>query len=123
MTEAQMESDFKPGQASHAIWVRGLYMILFFFLYEIAEVVIGAVAVLQFLIVLFSGNRNGRMLQFGRQLSAYSYEVFLFQTFNTETKPFPFSDWPKGEEAPKENGNGGKREVAALESPPPEKGG
>ncbi len=118
-----MESDFKPGQASRSVWVRALYMILFFFLYEIAEAVIGVVVVLQFLIVLLSGSRNGRLLQFGRQLSAYAYEVFLFQTFNTETKPFPFSDWPKAEETPKKEGSEGKREIAALESPPPENGG
>ena len=118
-----MVSDVKQNRASPSIWIRGLYMILFFVLYEIAEVVIGAVVVVQFLVVLATGSRNPRLLKFGRQLSAYAYQVFLFQTFNTEVKPFPFSDWPQGEEAKGRNGSGAKKEVAALEAPPVNGGG
>ena len=30
----------------------------------------------------------------GKNLSAYVYQIFQFQTFNSETRPFPFADWP-----------------------------
>lgn len=114
-----MATDAKQYLAPRLLWTRSLYMILFFFLYEIAEVVIGAVVVVQFLIALLTGSRNVRLLSFGRQLSAYAYEVFLFQTFNTETKPFPFGDWPKGNDGSGQTGNGSRKEIAALEAPPP----
>ena len=52
------------------------------------------VVVVQFLLVLFTGRVNWRLLQFGNNLSAYFYALLRFQTFNTEVRPFPFADWP-----------------------------
>jgi hypothetical protein len=44
--------------------------------------------------VLFTGGANEPVLRFGRNLGAYIRQVLEFQTFNTELRPFPFSDWP-----------------------------
>jgi len=76
------------------VWIRLLYMILFTILYSIAEVVIFAVAVYQFLYVLFTGNKDDKILNLGKSLSAYVYQVLQFLTFNTESKPYPMGDWP-----------------------------
>ncbi|MCF6208256.1 MAG: DUF4389 domain-containing protein [Ghiorsea sp.] len=88
-----------------SVWIRLLYMILFTILYSIAEVVIFAVAVYQFLSVLFTGNKDEKILNLGKSLSAYVYQVLQFLTFNTETKPYPMGDWPEANilatEAPK----------------------
>ena len=51
-------------------------------------------AVIQFFIVLFTGGANEQLLRFGNNLSAYVYRILRFQTFNTESQPFPFADWP-----------------------------
>jgi len=75
-------------------WIRGLFMLLFIALYNVAAMVIGAVAVMQFAWKLVSGNANPRLTRFGEQLSLYFYQVMRFMTFNTEEKPFPFADWP-----------------------------
>ena len=77
-----------------SVWIRLLYMILFTILYSIAEVVIFAVAVYQFLSVLFTGNKDEKILNLGKSLSAYVYQVLQFLTFNTESKPYPMGDWP-----------------------------
>ncbi|MDQ7003758.1 MAG: DUF4389 domain-containing protein [Ghiorsea sp.] len=76
------------------VWMRLLYMILFAILYSIAEVVIFAVVVYQFLTVLFTGNKDERILKLGQSLSLYVCEVFQFLTFNSETKPYPMGEWP-----------------------------
>ena len=75
-------------------WIRGLFMLLFVAIYNIAAILIGAVAVLQFAWKLVTGETNPRLLSFGEDLSRYFYQILRFLTFNTETKPFPFEEWP-----------------------------
>ncbi|NKB59216.1 MAG: DUF4389 domain-containing protein [Alphaproteobacteria bacterium] len=75
-------------------WIRGLFMLLFVAIYNVAAVLIGAVAVLQFAWKLVTGEPNPRLTSFGEDLSRYFYQILRFQTFNTETKPFPFEEWP-----------------------------
>ena len=85
------------------VWIRLLYMLLFWIIYCVAEVVLGAVVVFQFLFVLFSGNRNEKLLGFGGQLSTFIYQVLRFLTFNSETRPYPFADWPAAEASEKQS--------------------
>ncbi len=77
-------------------WIRGLYMLLFAFLYSLAEIVVAAVALFQFIAVLFTGGPNQRLLTFGYSLSRYIAQILRFVTYNSELKPYPFSTWPKG---------------------------
>ena len=77
------------------IWMRGMYMLIFALVYSIAEIVIAGVVVLQFGFALFTGQINDSLKHFGQQLSTYVYQIFRFQTFNSEYKPFPFDEWDK----------------------------
>ncbi len=80
---------------SRSTWLRLLFMIVLGFAYGISRVVVGAVVVLQFLIVLFTGETNARLQHFGRSLSTYTYQILLYLTYNAEERPFPFDlDWP-----------------------------
>jgi hypothetical protein len=81
---------------SRTTWIRGLYMLLFALLYGIAELLVLAVALFQFITVLITGAVNERLLPLGRGLSVYIYQVMLYLTYGTEEKPFPFSPWPRG---------------------------
>ena len=92
-----MAPDLKENFSNTTTWGRALFMILFAIIYSVAEVVIGAVVVIQFFFVLFSGATNPRLLRFGSQLSRFIYQVFLYLTYNREDKPFPFADWPSDE--------------------------
>ena len=91
-----MSDDIKKNISDINIWKRALFMLLFALLYGLAEVVIWAVVLLQFFIVLFTGSKNERLLEFGQNLTTFIYQIILFQTFNTERRPFPFGDWPDG---------------------------
>lgn len=84
----------KPAINERTIWNRGLYMLLFAVLFSVARIVGYAVIVLQFLFVLFGGSTNQRLLIFGDELSRYIYQIMQYLTFNSEERPYPFSEWP-----------------------------
>ena len=92
MTENVKDNIKKP-----STWKRGLYMLLFSFLSRIAEVVLFAVVVLQFLLKLLTDNTNERLAKLGQGISTYLYQVFQYLSFNSDYHPYPFGAWPKGE--------------------------
>lgn len=92
MTENVKDNIKKP-----STWKRGLYMLLFAFLSRIAEVVLFAVVVLQFLLKLLTDNTNERLAKLGQGISTYLYQVFQYLSFNSDYHPYPFGAWPKGE--------------------------
>jgi hypothetical protein len=75
-------------------WVRGLYMLLFVLIYGIAELLVLAIALFQFVSMLLVRRTNQRLLAFGPGLAAFIREIVLFWTYNTDTKPYPFGPWP-----------------------------
>jgi hypothetical protein len=95
-----MSEDIKQNLKSHSTWMRGLYMLLYIIFARIAELVLGAVIVFQFLLKLFTGETNERLLKLGQGLSTYIYQTFQYLSFNTEYQPYPFGAWPKGEPKP-----------------------
>jgi len=91
-----MGDDIRQNLHNRTTWWRALYMVLFMVIYGIAEFVITAVVLFQFLSVLFTGGSNERLLMLGQNLSTYIYQIMLFLTFNSDEKPYPFDDWPDG---------------------------
>jgi hypothetical protein len=77
-------------------WVRGFFMLIFFaIVYYLLSLLIAAIALFQFGSLLFTGKLNLFLLTFGRSLSLYSQQVISFLTYNSEQKPFPFTEWPR----------------------------
>jgi hypothetical protein len=97
-----MNTSVKSNITRRSTWLRALYMVLFAVIYNVTEIVLIAVVVLQFVLVLFSAETNQRLLAFGKGLSMYVYQIFLFLTYNSEEMPFPFSPWPPAEQSPTE---------------------
>jgi hypothetical protein len=71
-------------------------MLLFWLIYNVVELLVMAVAIFQFISMLFTGKTNTALLQFGQGLSTFIYQMMRFFTFTSEQKPFPFSVWPAG---------------------------
>lgn len=92
-----MDEQMKSRLTSSDVWVRGLYIILFAIAWGLSELLLAVTVLFQFLAVLVTGSANGRLLRFGQNLSRYHYQIARFVSFNTEEKPFPFSDWPDEE--------------------------
>ena len=92
-----MSNDVKQNLKSQSTWMRGLYMLIYMVFYTIADIVLFAIIVFQFLMKLFTGNTNDRLLKLGQGLSTYIYQVLQYLSFNSEYQPYPFGAWPKGE--------------------------
>lgn len=90
------KNEIEKNISERSTWVRGLYMLLFLIIYNLAEMLTWAVALIQFAFKLFTGRLNPQLLDFGQSLSLFVYQVWRFLTFNSEELPFPFASWPDG---------------------------
>ncbi len=115
-----MESAMKENVKRRDTWIRGLYMLLFLLLYSLAEIVIAAVVVFQFISKAITGKTNQRLLEFGQSLSLYVYQAMRFFTYNSEEKPFPFGPWPEGEPPSSESAAQEAPEITTEEEKPGE---
>ncbi len=89
-----MDDELKTNLTARETWLRGVVMLLFGLAFYVAEAVVFAIALVQFLAALFSGRPLDRLATFGAQLAAWLGEVVAFLTFASEARPFPFAPWP-----------------------------
>ena len=84
-------------------WVRVLFVIFFI---VVLHLIIGPLIVLlalaQGLFFVFTTKPNENLAGFGALLVAYVSQIINFVTFNSESRPFPFSDFPEGQVDPEE---------------------
>ncbi len=113
-----MEEELRERLSSKDIWGRALYMIFFAVAYSIAEFVVTFLVIFQFLAILFTRHANEPLLKLGRNLSTYIWQILQFQTFNTETHPFPFSAWPEEDIEDNRWLEDGSNEDAETDDPP-----
>jgi hypothetical protein len=92
-----MSGDTKENLKSKPTWMRGLYMLLFALFYSVAEVVLFATVIFQFLLMLFTGETNPRLQKLGQGIGTYIYQIIQYLTFNSDYQVYPFGAWPKGE--------------------------
>ena len=89
------------GERSHlsnpATWMRGLFMLLLLLAFGIAQGLLWILALVQFLWLLFAGEPNPALVQFGRSLSRWLQDTGRFIVCASEAKPFPWAPWPSGE--------------------------
>ena len=84
-----------------AAWIRVVFMLAFaVFLYLVIAPVILVLMVVQALFAVITGEENENLRLLGSALTVYVSQILEFVTYNSETKPFPFSDFPRaGEQA------------------------
>ena len=82
-------------------WVRVLFVIFFIVvLHLIIGPVIVLLALVQALFLIFTTKANENIAGFGSLLVTYVAQILNFVTFNSESRPFPFSDFPGGQVEP-----------------------
>ena len=74
--------------------LRLVFMVLFALIYKILDIVLILIAVAQYLFHVLTDKDNETLRQLGDGLSCYYYQIFQYLTYNSDNKPFPFSDWP-----------------------------
>ena len=82
--------------------LRIVWMLVFVVVWQLAEILLGAIVLLQLGYRIFYGAPSAALLGFGDSLSQYLAQIGRFGTFNTEEKPWPFADWP-APRAPQDN--------------------
>lgn len=82
--------------------LRAVWMLVFFFVWQIAELVLLVVVAAQLILQAVKGRPNEALLELGDSLSQYVAQIGMFGTFNTDRKPWPMSDWPKPRPADRE---------------------
>ncbi len=107
-----MRDETKANLTHKSTWIRLIHMIVLVIAFNIAELVIGAVVVFQFLSKLLTGDANEHMKVFGAQIGLYICCIVRFLTFETEDKPFPFQPW-----AAMPTGSGDKTAPAKTKRP------
>lgn len=91
MEDDLIMTEFNKNLKSKDTWLRGLFMAIYAVLWGIAEVLLFAVALIQFFTVLLTGKKNPSLLMFGQKVSDYFHAVAEYVTFNRDDKPFPFN--------------------------------
>lgn len=94
----QLTSDVKSNVMSSKHWLRLVFMLVFAVLLQLAGVVMWVLVGLQFLFSLLTGSDNQQLRKLGHSVSTFVYQSLQFLTYNSEEKPFPFSDWPSDEQ-------------------------
>ncbi|MEA3291282.1 MAG: DUF4389 domain-containing protein [Pseudomonadota bacterium] len=93
-----MNENHTPNLLDVGHWLRLLLMLLFFAaVFYVAKFIITIAMLVQWVIVLFAGTPNERLRGFTAQLNRFSYQSLQFLTFNSDERPFPFSEWPTEE--------------------------
>jgi hypothetical protein len=94
-----MSGEVKENIKQKSTWMRGLYMLLFAIFYSVAELVLFATVIFQFLLKLFTTETNPRLQKLGQSIGTYIYQIIQYLTFNSDYEVYPFGAWPKGEPA------------------------
>ncbi|WP_371368605.1 DUF4389 domain-containing protein [Pseudomonas sp. QL9] len=74
--------------------LRVLWMLLFALVWYVAQMLLGAVVVVQLIYRIIYSAPSAGLLAFGDSLSQYLAQIGRFGTFNSDEKPWPFADWP-----------------------------
>ncbi len=90
-----MAKIWKDNIKSESFWLRSLFMVLFLVIYRVVDVLVLLVAISQWLYMLLTGDASGSLSRFAGGLGAYVAQIINYLSYNTEEKPFPFSDWPQ----------------------------
>jgi len=82
---------------SDAFWLKTLYLILFYTVYRVLDIVILLIVVVQWGFELLSGEPNPSLRAFSASLAAYVQQIIAYLGSADEQKPYPFTDWPSQE--------------------------
>ena len=79
-----------------SIWMRLFFMVIFaLVVYFVLVVLVGVLILAQALFAIITGAPNHNLRNFGAAIGQYIFQILNYLTFNSEEKPFPFSEFPE----------------------------
>ena len=94
---------------SESRWLRLAFMLVFAVVAYLAAFVVVALAFAQTVHGFFTGEANQRLIKFSASVNQYIFQITSFLTYNSDVKPFPFSDWPISPEETSESAEQGSK--------------
>jgi len=88
-----MQDQTRDNLTDKSTWMRLVYIVLFAIAFNIAEILIAIITVVQFFTVLFTKAPNARLQTLGGDLGGYIRDVTAFLTYQSDHMPYPVSDW------------------------------
>lgn len=89
---------------SESRWLRLVFMILFGVVAYLAAFLVMLITFVQAVHGFIMGEPNERLLKFSAGVNRFIFQIAGFLTYNSDIKPYPFSDWPQ-------SSNGNERTV------------
>ncbi|KJK05482.1 MULTISPECIES: DUF4389 domain-containing protein [Pseudomonas] len=84
-----------PNQAQReSIILRVLWMLIFLVVWQLAELLLGGLVLVQLIYRLIYGAPSAGLMNFGDSLSQFLAQIGRFGCFHSDQKPWPFADWP-----------------------------
>ena len=77
------------------ILLTALYMVLFYFIFSVSEIVLIFLGIVQLVVSLLAGEPNPKLQRFGAQFGEYVASIARYISMKSSIKPYPFSDWPE----------------------------
>src|SRR5690554_3527627 len=99
-----------------SIFLRVLWMVLFFLVWQVAVPLLSILVVAQLLYRLFYGAPSAHFMRFGDSLSQYLAQIGRFAVFNSDAKPWPVADWPQAYPADGESAHVPKNKQANAQN-------
>ncbi len=93
-------------QSRQHLILRVLWMLLFLLVWQLAELLLLGVVLLQLVLRLINGLPSRALMDFGDSLSQYLAQIGRFGCFHSDEKPWPFADWPTPREPQGEGAEG-----------------
>ncbi len=85
---------FKDNITDPEFWLRLLYTLLFAVAWQVVELLLGVILVVQILFRLFTGKPQADLAGLGNSLSQYAWQMGRYVTGASDLKPWPFIEWP-----------------------------
>ncbi len=97
-----MSDDIVENLKQPSQWLRIAFMLALAIALYVASVILTLLTLAQAVFSLLTGSDNKNLRALGRDLATYVKQILDFLTYNSEIKPFPFSDYPSADAQPAE---------------------
>ena len=94
-----MDEKIVDNLKSESRWFRLLFMVFFGVAAYLAGFLVMLIAIIQAAHGFIMGEPNQRLLSFSGSVNQFIFQIASFLSYNSDVKPYPFSDWPQSSEA------------------------
>ena len=96
-----MDENVLDNIKSESRWLRLFFMAVYYMaFYFFAGLIVLFVASIQIVYGFIKGEPNQRLLMLTSGLNSYIHQILQYITYNSDIKPYPFSDWPSDDIEP-----------------------